>query len=201
MCLPHRGCTSVWFYLFWHKPIRVFFVSSESADSADLYITYSGSHEYVGVYKFGKNPVGPVSNDKGIHREKDWCFLKTGTVNLLTGSSTVTILCLLCVLRAVLRGFDAHHTGQSLCLLQREKQKHRAGQWNVAPLCDPCLHGRTDFYNIIIMSIKSLSLPEHHKGVVVFYTVLFLGRHRWSKEQHAVQVDVPDECQALLWRP
>ncbi|XP_019935275.2 semaphorin-7A-like [Paralichthys olivaceus] len=36
----------------------------ESAESADLYITYSGSKEYVGIHKFGKDRVGPGNHNK-----------------------------------------------------------------------------------------------------------------------------------------
>ncbi|XP_044060115.1 semaphorin-7A-like [Siniperca chuatsi] len=36
----------------------------ESTGSADLYITYSGSKEYVGIHKFGKNRVRPATRDK-----------------------------------------------------------------------------------------------------------------------------------------
>ncbi|XP_053284736.1 semaphorin-7A isoform X1 [Pleuronectes platessa] len=39
----------------------------ESAESADLYITNSGSQEYVGIHKFGKNRVGPASHNKEQH--------------------------------------------------------------------------------------------------------------------------------------
>ncbi|XP_057690486.1 semaphorin-7A-like isoform X1 [Corythoichthys intestinalis] len=36
----------------------------ESAESSSLFVTYSGSQEYVGVHKFGKNRVGPANLDK-----------------------------------------------------------------------------------------------------------------------------------------
>ncbi|XP_060924180.1 semaphorin-7A-like [Limanda limanda] len=39
----------------------------ESAESADLYITNSGSQEYVGIHKFGKNRVGPGMHNKEQH--------------------------------------------------------------------------------------------------------------------------------------
>ncbi|XP_035007398.1 semaphorin-7A [Hippoglossus stenolepis] len=39
----------------------------ESAESADLYITNSGSQEYVGIHKFGKNRVGPENHNKEQH--------------------------------------------------------------------------------------------------------------------------------------
>ncbi len=42
------------------------FVFAESEEGADLYITYSGSKEYVGIHKFGKDRVGPANHDKGI---------------------------------------------------------------------------------------------------------------------------------------
>ncbi|XP_038556559.1 semaphorin-7A-like [Micropterus salmoides] len=35
----------------------------ESAGSADLYITYSGSNDFVGIHKFGANKVGPANNN------------------------------------------------------------------------------------------------------------------------------------------
>ncbi|XP_051920380.1 semaphorin-7A [Hippocampus zosterae] len=39
----------------------------ESETSSSLYVTYSGSQEYVGVHKFGKNRVGPANHDKEQH--------------------------------------------------------------------------------------------------------------------------------------
>uniref|UniRef100_A0A8D3CD99 Sema domain-containing protein n=1 Tax=Scophthalmus maximus TaxID=52904 RepID=A0A8D3CD99_SCOMX len=39
----------------------------ESAESADLYITHSGSQEYVGIHKFGKHRVGPAPTGKEQH--------------------------------------------------------------------------------------------------------------------------------------
>ncbi|GAA6230449.1 semaphorin-7A-like [Lates japonicus] len=39
----------------------------ESAESADLYITHSGSQEYVGIHKFGKDRVGPANHNKEQH--------------------------------------------------------------------------------------------------------------------------------------
>ncbi|XP_070692348.1 semaphorin-7A-like [Pempheris klunzingeri] len=39
----------------------------ETAGHADLYITYSGSQEYVGIHKFGKNRVGPAYHAKEQH--------------------------------------------------------------------------------------------------------------------------------------
>ncbi|XP_061621456.1 semaphorin-7A [Phyllopteryx taeniolatus] len=39
----------------------------ESAEGSSLYVTYSGSQEYVGVHKFGKNRVGPANHDKEQH--------------------------------------------------------------------------------------------------------------------------------------
>ncbi|XP_054627449.1 semaphorin-7A [Dunckerocampus dactyliophorus] len=35
--------------------------------SSSLYVTYSGSQEYVGIHKFGKNRVGPANHDKEQH--------------------------------------------------------------------------------------------------------------------------------------
>ncbi|XP_061732219.1 semaphorin-7A isoform X1 [Nerophis ophidion] len=35
--------------------------------SSSLYITYSGSRDYVGIHKFGKNRVGPANHDKEQH--------------------------------------------------------------------------------------------------------------------------------------
>ncbi|XP_061670717.1 semaphorin-7A isoform X2 [Syngnathoides biaculeatus] len=39
----------------------------ESAEGSALYVTYSGSKEYVGVHKFGKYRVGPANHDKEQH--------------------------------------------------------------------------------------------------------------------------------------
>ncbi|XP_070762725.1 semaphorin-7A-like [Enoplosus armatus] len=39
----------------------------ESAGSEDLYITYSGSKEYVGIHKFGRKRVGPPKHNKEQH--------------------------------------------------------------------------------------------------------------------------------------
>ncbi|XP_068613471.1 semaphorin-7A-like [Brachionichthys hirsutus] len=39
----------------------------ESTGSADLYLTYSGSGEYVGIHKFGGKRVGPASQNKEQH--------------------------------------------------------------------------------------------------------------------------------------
>ncbi|XP_077376360.1 semaphorin-7A-like isoform X2 [Festucalex cinctus] len=41
----------------------------ESAEASSLYVTYSGSQQYVGVgvHKFGKNRVGPANHDKEQH--------------------------------------------------------------------------------------------------------------------------------------
>nr|XP_020472823.1 semaphorin-7A-like [Monopterus albus] len=39
----------------------------ESAESADLYITRSGSQSHVGIHKFGKNRVGPSDHNKEQH--------------------------------------------------------------------------------------------------------------------------------------
>lgn len=47
-------------------------VCLESAQSADLYVAYSGSQEYVGIHKFGENRVRPPNHDKGICKELDW---------------------------------------------------------------------------------------------------------------------------------
>ncbi|XP_049573054.1 semaphorin-7A isoform X2 [Syngnathus scovelli] len=38
----------------------------ESAEGSSLYVTYSGSQEFVGVHKFGKNRVGPANHDKAV---------------------------------------------------------------------------------------------------------------------------------------
>nr|XP_057945322.1 semaphorin-7A isoform X2 [Doryrhamphus excisus] len=40
----------------------------ESAEgSSSLYVTYSGSKEYVGIHRFGQNRVGPANHDKEQH--------------------------------------------------------------------------------------------------------------------------------------
>ncbi|XP_076600205.1 semaphorin-7A [Chaetodon auriga] len=39
----------------------------ESETNADLYITYSGSRDYVGIHRFGKNGLQPASQDKEQH--------------------------------------------------------------------------------------------------------------------------------------
>ncbi|XP_039992333.1 semaphorin-7A-like [Xiphias gladius] len=39
----------------------------ESAESADLYITYSGSQANIGIYRFGKDRVRPVHHNKEQH--------------------------------------------------------------------------------------------------------------------------------------
>lgn len=47
------------------NPDSDYFVSTEKNVTADLYVTYSGSHEKVGIYKFGKNRVSPPNEYKG----------------------------------------------------------------------------------------------------------------------------------------
>ena len=60
-------------------------VFAESAESADLYITRSGSQEYVGIHKFGENRVAPAGRDKGICI----CICKRERVIWLLGSALV----------------------------------------------------------------------------------------------------------------
>lgn len=68
----HLGCSYDTFF----KIAIVCSVLHESGD-ADLYVTYSGSEEHVGIHKFGKNRVGPVFHNKGINMEMDWCSVET----------------------------------------------------------------------------------------------------------------------------
>nr|XP_046264851.1 semaphorin-7A-like [Scatophagus argus] len=42
-------------------------ILEESGLGADLYITNSGSHQYVGIHKFGRNRVGPANQNKEQH--------------------------------------------------------------------------------------------------------------------------------------
>ncbi|XP_008275861.1 semaphorin-7A [Stegastes partitus] len=44
------------------------FALVESEQSADLYITYSGAQDYVGIYKFGEKRVRPANNNKGLEQ-------------------------------------------------------------------------------------------------------------------------------------
>lgn len=96
-------------------------VFAESDESADLYITYSGSHQYAGIHKFGKNRVGPSNQFKGIcmlffyKNLKSWC-------SLVLVIMSKYLLCV-SVFRAELCWFGAQQAkrrslaGQSLCLL------------------------------------------------------------------------------------
>ncbi|KAF3686895.1 Semaphorin-7A Semaphorin-K1 [Channa argus] len=43
------------------------YVLVESADSADLFVAYSGVQDFVGIQKFGKNKVGPANHYKEQH--------------------------------------------------------------------------------------------------------------------------------------
>lgn len=45
-------------------PLKNCSVFAES-EEGDLYITYSGSQEFVGIHKFGRDRVVPARHDKG----------------------------------------------------------------------------------------------------------------------------------------
>ncbi|KAM9825198.1 semaphorin-7A [Syngnathus typhle] len=68
VCTPADDLKSI------RKSIRGFLLKDaehsafvESAEGSSLYVTYSGSQEYVGVHKFGKNRVRPANHDKEQH--------------------------------------------------------------------------------------------------------------------------------------
>lgn len=44
---------------------RIILPLTENDGPADLYVTFSGSHENVGIYKFGENRVSPLNMYKG----------------------------------------------------------------------------------------------------------------------------------------
>ncbi|XP_042339755.1 semaphorin-7A isoform X2 [Plectropomus leopardus] len=53
-----------------NKSIREFVIKEGEASALvdhDLYITYSGSQEYVGIHRFGENSIAPASHDKEQH--------------------------------------------------------------------------------------------------------------------------------------
>ncbi|XP_026233577.1 semaphorin-7A-like [Anabas testudineus] len=67
-CNPSKKIESI------HDSIKGFIIKErepsalvESAQSADLYVAYSGSQEYVGIHKFGENRVRPPNHDKEQH--------------------------------------------------------------------------------------------------------------------------------------
>ncbi|XP_071344278.1 semaphorin-7A isoform X2 [Trachinotus anak] len=68
LCLPHEGTEKI------SRSIRTFVTMEnepsafvDSPHSAHLYITYSGSQRYPGIYKFGDDKVGPSKHDKEQH--------------------------------------------------------------------------------------------------------------------------------------
>lgn len=62
--------------LYLLKTVIIYTVFAESEGGADLYITHSGSGEYVGIQRFGSKRVGPPNKAKGILKETDWFYVK-----------------------------------------------------------------------------------------------------------------------------
>ncbi|XP_068171926.1 semaphorin-7A-like [Antennarius striatus] len=68
MCIPSEKISNI------TENIREFIIKDrepsalvESTGSAELYLTYSGSGQYVGIHKFGGNRVGPANQNKEQH--------------------------------------------------------------------------------------------------------------------------------------